>query len=203
MTHRPTIRPATSGQPGACPGKPALARPSGTRTRRTAAGLRRRALLAGLGLAVVAAVLPATAAHASPQPPDPGARLTNPGGNPQPPQPPEPPDVPDWGPGDLANPTENPEPPLPPDPPEPPGKGPGDLVNPTADPDPPTPPKDPHPSGDVSFPTPERVDAGFGGAAAGTSRAAAGLALIAAALLLALLVVVVARRHHAESGPAR
>jgi hypothetical protein len=108
--------------------------------------------------------------------------------------------VPDWGPGDVANPTENPEPPLPP---EPPGKGPGDLVNPTADPDPPTPPKDPHPSGDVSIPTPERVDAGFGGAAAGPSHALAGLALIAAALLLALLVVVVARRQHAQSGPAR
>jgi hypothetical protein len=177
MTHRPTIRPATSGEPGACQAKPALAHPSGPRTRRTAAGLRRRALLAGLGLAVVAAVLPATAVHASPQPPDSGTWLTNPAGNPQPPEPPQPPDVPDWGPGDLANPT--------------------------ADPDPPTPPRDPHPSGDVSFPTPERVDAGFGGAATGTSRAAAGLALIAAALLLALLAVVVARRHHAESGPAR
>jgi hypothetical protein len=146
---------------------------------------------------VAAAVLPAAAAHASPQPPDPGRQLANPGGNPQPP---EPPDPPAWGPGDVANPTGNPEPPLPP---EPPGKGPGDLVNPTADPDPPNPPKDPHPSGDVSIPTPERVDAGFGGAAAGPSQALAGLALVAAALLLALLVVAVARRQHAESGPAR
>jgi hypothetical protein len=71
MTHRPTIRPATSGEPGACQAKPALAHPSGTRTRRTVAGLRRRAAPAGLGLAVVAPVLPATAAHASPQRPTP------------------------------------------------------------------------------------------------------------------------------------
>ena len=163
MTHRPTIRPATSGEPGACPGKPALAHPlrdphQADRGGAPPAGAARRPR-AGRG----------------------GGRAA----------------------GDLANPTGHPEPPLPPDPPEPPGKGPGDLVNPTADPDPPTPPKDPHPSGDVSFPTPERVDAGFGGAAAGTSQAAAGLALIAPALLLALAVVVVARRHRAESGPAR
>ena len=65
-------------------------------------------------------------------------------------------------------------------------------TNPTGDPD---------PSGD-SIPTPERVDAGFGGAALG-SHQAAGLALIAAAVVLALLVVVLARRHRAEARSAR
>ena len=54
----------------------------------TVAGVRGRALLAALGLALAAAVLPATAAHASPQSPDMGNQLTNPGGNPQPPEPP-------------------------------------------------------------------------------------------------------------------
>ena len=44
----------------------------------TVAGVRGRALLAALGLALAAAVLPATAAHASPQSPDMGNQLTNP-----------------------------------------------------------------------------------------------------------------------------
>jgi outer membrane biosynthesis protein TonB len=189
----------------------------GTGSTRTAAGVRGRALLAALGLALAAAVLPATAAHASPQSPDVKNQFANPGGNPQPPEPPdppqwgpedvanptenpepplppEPPDVPDWGPDDIANPTENPEPPEPPD-------GPDDLVNPTDIPEPPNPTGDPDPSGD-SIPTPERVDAGFGGAAIG-SHQAAGLALIAAAVVLALLLGVLARRHRAEARSAR
>jgi hypothetical protein len=162
---------------------------------RTAAGIRGRALLAALGLALAAAVLPATAVHASPQSPDVENQFANPGGNPQPP---EPPDPPQWGPQDLANPTENPEP----EPPEPP-VGPDDVVNPTEIPEPPNPNPtgDPDPSGD-SIPTPERVDAGFGGATLG-SHQAAGLALIAAAVVLALLVVVLARRHRAEARSAR
>jgi hypothetical protein len=146
--------------------------------RPTVAGARGRALLAALGLALAAAVLPATAAHASPQSPDTGSQLTNPGGNPQPPEPPDPPQV---GPEDLANPTENPEPPLPPDPPE---------------------DQDPVSTGGDSIPTPQRVDAGFGGTATGPHQAA-GLALIAAALMLTLLVIVIARRHHDESGSIR
>jgi hypothetical protein len=76
-------------------------------TAHTAAGVRGRALLAALGLALAAAVLPAAVAHASPQSPDVENQLANPGGTPQPP---EPPDPPQWGPQDLANPTENPEP---------------------------------------------------------------------------------------------
>jgi hypothetical protein len=99
--------------------------------RPTLTGVRGRALLVALGLALAAAVLPATAAHASPQSPDTGSQLTNPGGNPQPPEPPDPPQV---GPEDLANPTENPEPPLPPDPPDVPDWGPDDLANPTENP---------------------------------------------------------------------
>jgi hypothetical protein len=135
------------------------------------AGRRRRALIAALGLVVAAAVLPAGAASAAPQAPEFETHFTNPGGNPQPP---DPPDVPDWGPDDLANPTENPEPPLP--------------------------PEDPDPAGDDSIPTPERVDAGFGGAAAGPHQAA-GLALIAAAVMLALLFAVTVRRG--RSGASR
>jgi hypothetical protein len=146
--------------------------------RPTVAGARGRALLAALGLALAAAVLPATAAHASPQSPDTGSQLTNPGGNPQPPEPPDPPQV---GPEDLANPTENPEPPLPPDPPE---------------------DQDPVSTGGDSIPTPQRVDAGLGGTAAGPNHAA-GLALIVAALMLTVLVIVIARRHHEESGSIR
>ena len=133
--------------------------------RPTLTGVRGRALLVALGLALAVAVLPATAAHASPQSPDTGNQLTNPGGNPQPPEPPDPPQV---GPEDLANPIDNPEPPLPPNP-------------------------DPVSTGD-SIPTPQRVDAGFGGTAAG-SHQVAGLALIAAAFVLILLVIVIARRH--------
>jgi outer membrane biosynthesis protein TonB len=164
--------------------------------RPTFAGVRGRALLVALGLALAAAVLPATAAHASPQSPGTGNQLTNPGGNPQPPEPPDPPQV---GPEDLANPTENPEPPQPPNPPD---NGPDDLANPTANPDPPLPPSpDPVSTGD-SIPTPQRVDAGFGGTAAG-SHQAAGLALIAAALVLTLLVIVIARRHHTEARSIR
>jgi outer membrane biosynthesis protein TonB len=184
-----------------------------------AARVRGRALLAALGLALAAAVLPATAVHASPPSPDVENQFANPGGNPQPP---EPPDPPHWGPEDLANPTENPEPPLPPDPPEPPDVpdwGPDDVANPTENPEPeppeppvgpddianptesPDPDPSPNPSGE-SIPTPQRVDAGFGGAAVG-SHQAAGLALIAAAAVLALLVVVIARRQRAEAGSAR
>jgi hypothetical protein len=191
-------------------------------TTRTAAGVRGRALLAALGVALAAAVLPATAVQALPQSPGVDNQFANPGGNPQPPEPPdppqwgpqdlanptehpepplppEPPDVPDWGPDDLATPTENPEPPQPP---EPPGNGPDDIVNPTEIPEPPNPNPtgDPDPSGD-GIPTPERVDAGFGGATVG-SHQAAGLALIAAAVVLALLVVL-ARRHRAEARSAR
>ena len=188
-------------------------------TTRTAAGVRGRALLAALGLALAAAVLPATAVHASPQSPGVDNQFANPGGNPQPP---EPPDPPQWGPEDVANPTENPEPPLPPDPPDVPDWGPDDLAPPTEQPDPPQPPNpdddgpddlvnptenpdpnpNPNPSVDDSIPTPQRVDAGLGGAAAG-SHLVAGLALIAAALVLALLVIVIARRHHAEARSAR
>jgi hypothetical protein len=146
--------------------------------RPTVAGARGRALLAALGLALAAAVLPATAAHASPQSPDTGSQLTNPGGNPQPPEPPDPPQV---GPEDLANPIDNPEPPLPPDPPE---------------------DQDPVSTGGDSIPTPQRVDAGLGGTAAGPNHAA-GLALIVAALMLTVLVIVIARRHHDESGSIR
>ena len=146
--------------------------------RPTVAGARGCALLAALGLALAAAVLPVTAAHASPQSPDTGSQLTNPGGNPQPPEPPDPPQV---GPEDLANPIDNPEPPLPPDPPE---------------------DQDPVSTGGDSIPTPQRVDAGLGGTAAGPNHAA-GLALIVAALMLTVLVIVIARRHHEESGSIR
>jgi hypothetical protein len=152
-------------------------RRSGTGLRSGTRAVRRRAIVAALGLAVLAAVVPVTAAHAAPQSPGVDTHFTNPGGNPQPPTPPEPPqppdlpdfpgdlanptdnpepplppeppDVPDWGPDDLANPTENPEPPLPP---EPPDNGPGDLVNPTENPEPPTPPVDPDPSATRSRP---------------------------------------------------
>jgi hypothetical protein len=179
MTPQPTLTaPARNG------------RRTGTGTR----AVRRRALVAALGLAVLAAVVPVTAAHADPSLPDFPQDLANPTENPDPPLPPDLPDFP--GPKDLANPTENPDPPLPPEPPD----GPDDLVNPTENPQPPTPPvdHDPAPSGDSAIPTPQRNDAGFGGTAAGSTQAA-GVALIAAALLLALLVAVVARRQ--RSGP--
>jgi len=123
--------------------------------RPTLAGVRGRALLVALALALAAAVLPATVAHASPQSPDMGNQLTNPGGNPQPPEPPDPPQD-----------------------------------------------QDPVSTGGDSIPTPQRVDAGFGGTAAG-SHQAAGVALIAAALVLTLLVIVIARRHHAEARSIR
>jgi|SRR5215211_22935 len=99
---------------------------------------------------------------------------------------------------DLANPTENPEPPLPPDPPDVPDWGPDDLANPTESPESPLPPEDPNPAGDGSIPTPERVDAGFGGTAA-ESYQAAGLALIAAAVMLALFAVTVRRDRSGAS----
>jgi hypothetical protein len=79
-----TPQPATSSTTQARNG-----RHSGTRAAR-GAGVRRRALVAALGMAVLAAVVPVTAAHAD-----------------------ELPDLPDF-PGDLANPIENPEPPTPP-----------------------------------------------------------------------------------------
>jgi outer membrane biosynthesis protein TonB len=170
------------------------------RTTRTAASVRGRALLAALGLALAAAILPATAVHAAPQSPDAGNQLANPGGNPQPPEPPDPPQV---GPEDVANPTENPEPPLPPDPPDVPDWGPDDIANPTENPEPPVPPTtEPESTDGDSIPTPQRVDAGFGGANAGPHQAA-GLALIAAALALTALVIVLARRHRGETRSAR
>jgi hypothetical protein len=77
------------------------------------------------------------------------------------------------------------------------------VVNPTENPEPPLPPVDnPTPSVDDSIPTPQRIDAGFGGTAAG-SHQFAGIALLAAALLLALLVVVIARRRRSETGSSR
>jgi hypothetical protein len=188
MTTQSTVHPATPAATGIPQGMPT--RPG------THAGVRRRALIAALGLAVAAAVLPAAAA--SPEAPEVDTHFTNPGGNPQPP---EPPDPPAWGPQDLANPTENPEPPLPPDPPDVPDWGPDDLANPTENPEPPVPPEDPDPVGDGSIPTPERVDAGFGGGAVAGPSQAAGLALIAAAVLLALLFLVTVRRD--RSGASR
>jgi outer membrane biosynthesis protein TonB len=210
-------------QPTRPTGGPGSHAPAPFRATRTATGVRGRAVLAALGLALAAAVLPATAVHASPQPPDIDNRFANPGGNPQPPEPPDPPqwgpqdlasptedpepplppdppDVPDWGPDDLANPTENPEPPLPP---EPPDNGPDDEANPVDNPEPPPPPN-PNPTSpaDNPIPTPQRIDAGFGGTAAGAHHAA-GLALIGAALVLAVLLVATARRHRSGSGSAR
>jgi hypothetical protein len=202
MTAQPTTALA---QPGAA------VRPV---TRTTRSGARGRALLAALGLALAAAILPATAVHASPQAPGVDDDLTNQVGNPPPP---EPPDPIQGGPEDLAPPTETPEPPLPPDPPDVPDWGPDDLAPPTGDPDPPLPPDppdgpddeanptddpDPDPPADDSIPTPQRVDAGFGGTAVG-SHQLAGIALIAAALVLALLVVVIARRQRSESRSTR
>jgi len=73
-----------------------------------------------------------------------------------------------------------------------------DLANPTENPEPPLPPEDPNPAGDGSIPTPERVDAGFGGTAA-ESYQAAGLALIAAAVMLALFAVTVRRDRSGAS----
>jgi hypothetical protein len=172
MTTQPTVHPASPAATSSRQEMPTgLGCRAGTRAAHTVAGLRRRALIAALGLAVAAAVLPAGAASASPQAPEVDTHLTNPGGNPQPP---EPPDPPAWGPQDEANPTENPEPPLP--------------------------PEDPDPADDGSIPTPERVDAGFGGTAA-RSHQAAGLALIAAAVMLALLFAVTVRRD--RSGASR
>jgi hypothetical protein len=201
MTTQPTVHPATPAATSIPQGmRPEIGCRAGTRTTHTAARLRRRALIAALGLAVAAAVLPAGAASASPQAPEVDTHFTNLGGNPQPPEPPEPPDPPAWGPQDVANPTENPEPPLPPDPPDVPDWGPDDLANPTENPEPPLPPEDPDPAGDGSIPTPERVDAGFGGTAGGPHQAA-GLALIAAAVMLALLFAVTVRRD--RSGASR
>jgi hypothetical protein len=215
------LTPTTPKQPGgphdsrSAPGdrQPTAAPPAtcGRRQRTAAASAsaRRRALLAAFGFAMAATILPA-AAHASPQPPAVETQFANPGGNPQPPQPPDPPA---WGPEDLANATENPEPPQPPNPP---AWGPEDLANPTENPEPPQPPKpgvggyttptddpDPVPPGGDPIPTPQRVDAGFGGITAGSHQAAAGLALVAAALVLALLVVMIARRHRSEAGSDR
>jgi hypothetical protein len=172
MTTQPTVHPATPAATSIHHGMPTeIGCRAGTRTAHAAARLRRRALIAALGLAVAAAVLPAGAASASPQAPEVDTHFTNPGGNPQPP---EPPDPPAWGPQDVANPTENPDPPLP--------------------------PEDPDPADDGSIPTPERVDAGFGGTADGPHQAA-GLALIAAAVMLALLFAVTVRRD--RSGASR
>ena len=81
-----TLQPTTT-QPRS--GRRSGALRAGTRAAR-GAGVRRRALVAALGLAVLAAVVPVTAA-----PDD------------------QPPDLPDF-PDDLANPSEDPEPPTPP-----------------------------------------------------------------------------------------
>jgi len=124
---------------------------------------------------VLAAVVPVTAAHAD-----------------------QPPDLPDFPglPHDPVDPTDHPTPLLAPDLPD----FPDDLANPTEDPEPPTPPVDnPSPSGDS---IPQRIDAGFGGAATG-SHQAAGVALIAVAILLGLLVAVIARPQRAEAGNSR
>lgn len=219
MTAQPTTGPATgtrhltaAAAPAGAPLTAGTARPA---TRAIRSGARGRALLAALGLVLAAAILPATAVHASPQAPDVNDQLTNQVGNPPPP---EPPDPIQGGPEDLAPPTETPEPPLPPDPPDVPEWGPDDLAPPTEDPDPPLPPQppgegpddeanptddpDPVPPGDDSIPTPQRVDAGFGGTAVG-SHQLAGVALIAAALVLALLVVVIARRQCSETRSTR
>jgi len=161
-------------QPTRPTGGPGTHAPAPSRATRAATGVRGRAVLAALGLALAAAVLPATAVHASPQPPDIDNRFANPGGNPQPP---EPPDPPQWGPQDLANPTENPEPPPPPDP-------------------------NPMSPADNPIPTRQRIDAGFGGTVAGAHHAA-GLALIGAALVLTVLLIATARRHRSGSGSAR
>jgi hypothetical protein len=202
MTAQPTTALA---QPGAA------VRPV---TRTTRSGARGRALLAALGLAMAAAILPATAVHASPQAPGVNDELTNQVGNPPPP---EPPDPIQGGPEDLAPPTETPEPPLPPDPPDVPDWGPDDLAPPTGDPDPPLPPDppdgpddeanptddpDPAPPANDSIPTPQRVDAGFGGTTVGPHQLA-GIALIVAALVLAPLVGVIARRQRSESRSTR
>jgi hypothetical protein len=210
-------------QPTRPTGGPGSHAPAPFRATRTATGVRGRAVLAALGLALAAAVLPATAVHASPQPPDIDNRFANPGGNPQPPEPPDPPQwvprtwsarlrtpsrrclrtrptCPTGGPDDLANPTENPEPPLPP---EPPDNGPDDEANPVDNPEPPPPPNpNPNPPADNPIPTPQRIDAGLGGTVAGAHHAA-GLALIGAALVLAVPVVATARRHRSGSGSAR
>ena len=85
MTPQPTTTTTTQPRNGRRSG----ALRAGTRAAR-GAGVRRRALVAALGLAVLAAVVPVTAAHAD-----------------------QPPDLPDF-PGDLVNPTEDPEPPTPP-----------------------------------------------------------------------------------------
>jgi hypothetical protein len=138
----------------------------------------RRSLLVAAGIALAAAVLPATAAHADQAPAGSLTKgpaqaptfqgpvdLISPGDQPQPPDPPE-------GPDDLANPTENPEP-------EPPDGG----------------------DGDQSIPTPERVDTGLGGAdrSQGPAVPLAALPLALAVLLLAL----VASRRRASTGSAR
>jgi len=179
--------------------QPTLTAPARNGRRPGTRAARRRALVAALGLAVLAAVVPVTAAHADPGLPGlpgPAPDLGTPSADAAPLLAPTLPDVP--GPQDLANPTENPDPPVPP------GDGPDDLVNPTENPEPPTPPvdHDPAPSGDSAIPTPRRIDAGFGGTAAGSTQAA-GVALIAAALLLALLVAVIARRQRSGPGSTR
>ena len=118
-------------QPTGLTGGPGSHAPAPFGTTRTATRVAGRAVLAALGLALAAAVLPATAVHAAPQPPDIDNQFANPGGNRQPP---EPPDPPHWGPQDLANPTDDPEPPPPPNP-------------------------DPSPPVGDSIPTPQRIDA--------------------------------------------
>ena len=97
-----TPQPATSSTTQARNGRPA-----GTRAAR-GAGVRRRALVVALGLAVLAAVVPVTAAHADELPdlPDfPGLPHdpVDPTDHPEPLLAPDLPDLPD----DLANPTEN------------------------------------------------------------------------------------------------
>jgi hypothetical protein len=139
-------------QPTRPTGGPGSHAPASFRATRTATGVRGRAVLEALGLALAAAVLPATAVHASPQPPDIDNRFANPGGNPEPPPPPPNPNP--------TSPADNP------------------------------------------IPTPQRIDAGFGGTAAAAHHAA-GLALIGAALVLAVLLIATARRHRSGSGSAR
>jgi hypothetical protein len=171
-----TPEPTTSSTTQARNGRRSGGLRTGTRAAR-GARVRRRALVAALGLAVLAAVVPVSPAHADQLP-----------------------DLPDFPglPHDAVDPTDHSGPLLAPDLPD----FPDQLANSTENPAPPTPPVDnPSPSGD-SIPAPQRIDAGFGGVATG-SHQAAGVALIAAAILLGLLVVVIARHQRAEAESSR
>jgi hypothetical protein len=148
----------------------------------------RRSLLVAAGIALAAAVLPATAAHAD-QAPAGGAQLAGPAAGSLTNGPSQAPTV--QGPVDLISPGDQPQPPDPPD-------GPDDLANPTENPEPEPPDGG---DGDQSIPTPERVDTGLGGAdrSQGPAVPVAALPLALAVLLLAL----VASWRRASTGSAR